>query len=146
HKQQLEDHHRQPETIVLLPSIYVSKRHALQFWRRIFWKPSLTTIGLAFDRNLETVDIEQINRSLMSDQDVFRVQVAYHQSVFVDGHYCSGDIGGNVDQKHPRSFGEFLEPTLRTVERVNLFGLADLLHHEANDISVRSVEQRSDRP
>src|SRR5262249_52921724 len=106
HKQQLEDHHRQPETIVLLPSIYVSERHALQFWRCIFWKPSLTTIGLAFDRNLETVDIEQIDRGLPRDQDVFGIEIAYHQSVFVDGRYRSRDVGRGIDQKRPRSFGE----------------------------------------
>src|SRR5262249_35855835 len=35
---------------------------------------------------------------------------------------------------------------LGAVQRVNLLGLADLLHHEADDLPVRSVAQRRDRP
>src|SRR5262249_53427327 len=146
HKEKLEDHHRQPEAIVLLPAIHFAERYALQFRRSVFRKPALAAVGLAVGRDLEAVDVQQVDRGLPRHQDVFGVQVADDQPVFVDGGHRPRDVRGDVNQERPRRLWEFLQPALGAVQRVNLLGLADLLHHEADDLSVRSVAQRRDRP
>src|SRR5262249_36837635 len=73
-------------------------------------------------------------------------QVSDDQAVFVYGRDGSRDIGRNVNQERPRSSGEFLQSALGAVQRMSLFGLADLFHHEADDLSVRRVTQRRYRP
>src|SRR6266508_1096035 len=146
HKEKLEDYDRQPEAIVLLRAIHVAEGDALQFRRSVFRKSSFAAVGLAVGRDLEAVDVEQVDRGLPRDQDVFRVQVADDQAVFVDEGDGPCDVRSDVDQERPRRFGEFLQPALGAVQRVNLLGLADLFHYEADDLSVRSVAQRRDRP
>src|SRR5262245_57526435 len=146
HKEKLEDYHRQSEAIVLLPAINVAESDALQFRRSVFRKSALAAVGLAVGRDLEAVDVEQVDRGLPRDQDVFRVHVADDQAVFVDEGGGPRDVRGDVDQERPRGLGEFLQPALGAVQRVNLLGLADLLHHEADDLSVRRVAQRRYRP
>ena len=71
HKQKLEDHHPQSETIVLLRAIYVAEGDALQFRRSVFRKSAFAAVGLALGRDLEAVDVEQVDRGLLRDQDVF---------------------------------------------------------------------------
>src|SRR5262245_53707985 len=136
HKQKLKDQYRQSETVVLLLAIYFAERHTLQFRRRVFWKSSFAAVSLAVERDLKAVDVQQMDRRPSSDQDVFGIHVAYDQSMFVDGRDGSRDVGSDINQKGPRSFGEFLQPAPRAVQRVNLFGFADLFHHEAGDFSV----------
>src|SRR5262252_1237092 len=146
HKQKLKDRHSQPEPIVLLRAINVAKSDALQFGWRVFRKSSFAAICLAVEPDLEAVDVQQIDRRLPRDQDVFGIHVSDDQTMFVYGRDGSRDIGRDVNQERPRSSGEFLQSALGAVQRMNLFGLANLFHHEAGDLSVRRVTQRRYRP
>ena len=80
--------------------------------------------------SLEAVDVEQIDRGLTRDQDVFGVYVADDQAVFMYRGDGSRDVGRDVDQKRPRRFRELLQPALGTVQRVNFFGQAGTLDRQ----------------
>src|SRR5215813_5488312 len=66
--------------------------------------------------------------------------------MFVNGGDGSRDVGRDVDQKGPRRVWKFLQPALGAVQRVYLFGLADLFHDEAGDRAVWRVAQHINRP
>src|SRR5262245_46235269 len=146
HKEKLENHHRQSEAVVFLGAIDVSEGHALQLRRSVFRKAGVASVGPAVNRDLKAVDIEQVDRRLPRDQDVFGVQVADDEAVFVNGGDGARDVGRDVDQKGPGGFWEFLEPALGAVQGVNLFGAADLFHDEAGDLAAGRVEQHVDGP
>src|SRR5262245_19753742 len=146
HKEKLENHHRQSEAVVFLRAIDVSEGHALQLRRSVFRKAAVAAVGPAVNRNLKTVDVEQVDRRLPRDQDVFGIQVADDVAVFVDGGDGASDVGRDVDQKGPGGFGEFLEPALGAVQGVNLFGAADLFHDEAGKVAARRFAQHVDVP
>src|SRR5262249_16341394 len=137
---------RQSEAVVFLRAIDVAEGHALQFRRSVFRKAAVAAIGPAVNRDLKAVDIEQVDRRLPRDQDVFGIQIADDEAVFVDGGDGAGDVGREVDQKGPGGFWEFLEPALWAVQGVNLFGAADLFHDEAGDFAAGRVAQHVDGP
>src|SRR5215475_8231442 len=64
----------------------------------------------------------------------------------MDGRDRSRYVGRHVNQKRPRRFRKFLQPALRAVQRVYFLRLTDLLHHEAEDFSIRLLAQRRDGP
>src|SRR5262245_37468566 len=66
--------------------------------------------------------------------------------MFVNGGDGSRNIGRDVDQKGPRRVWKLLQPALGAVQRVYLFGPADLFHDEAGDGAVWRVAQHIDRP
>src|SRR5262245_14108937 len=145
-KEQLEDHDGYTETIMLLRTIHIAEGDALQFGRSVFSEAAVASVGLTINRDLKAVDIEQIDRRLPRDQDVFGIQVADDEAVFVNGGDGASDVGRDVDQKGPGGFWEFLEPALGAVQGVNLFGAADLFHDEAGDLAAGRVEQHVDGP
>src|SRR5215475_15923450 len=99
HKEKLENQYRQSEAVVFLRAIYLAEGDALQFRRRIFRKSALAAVSLPLGRDLEAVDVQQVDRGLPRDQDAFGVHVADHQAVFVDGGDGSRDVGRDVNQK-----------------------------------------------
>src|SRR5262245_38196517 len=145
-KEQLEDHDGYTETIMLLRTIHIAEGDALQFGRSVFSEAAVASVGLTINRDLKAVDIEQIDRRHPRDQNVFGIQIADDEIVFVDGGYGARDVGRYVNQKRPGGFWEFLEPAFRAVQGVNLFGAADLFHDEAGDLAARRIAQNIYRP
>src|SRR6185503_21303515 len=108
---------RQSEAIMFLRAIYVAESDPLQFRRSVLRKSAFAAVGLALGRDLEAVDVKQVDRGLMRDQDVFGVHVADDQAVFMYRGDGPRDVGRDVDQKRPRRFRELLQPALGTVQR-----------------------------
>ncbi len=143
-EQQLEDHHREAEEIVVRQPIDAREIAALQFGRLVLRDADVAAQHRAVVRDLEAIAIDQVRARIAVHEDVARVHVADDDVAAVQHLERARQIDRGVDQELPMRVGEEVLTALGPDQIVQRALRGEQRHREAD--GPRALVEHRERP
>ena len=145
-EQELEDHHRQPEGVVVGRARHRAQVVPLELGGRVGGHADLAEVSPLARLDLEAVAIDQFYHRAGGDQDVAVIDVAHHVARRVQHGQGAGQVARGVDEEGPGHLRKLGETALGAVEEVDRLVAGDLRHQQPGGAASQRAGEDADRP